>query len=366
MINFEQNQGAKLRVAAGLSGGVDSAVTALTLKQHGHDVFGVFMQNWAVENDDPYCTAQQDLSDAKAVADHLGIDFYAVNFAQNYWDQVFQYCLDEFAAGRTPNPDVLCNREIKFKALLDYALSLGADKLATGHYARIQQTPDQYQLITSHDTQKDQTYFLYLLNQAQLSKSLFPIGDLEKSQLRLLAKTAGLINHNKKDSTGICFIGERKFKAFLSEYLLAQPGNMETPEGKIVGKHDGVMFYTIGQRKGLHIGGRQDADDNPWYVLAKDVKRNVLIVGQGHDHPLLYSSTLHCTQLHWIGGAPPVLPLTCGAKTRYRQPTQKAQITQLTDNHCQVDFEQPQRAITPGQSVVFYQDQVCLGGGIIL
>jgi tRNA-specific 2-thiouridylase len=366
MANFEQNQGDKRQIAVGLSGGVDSAMAALTLKNQGHEVIGVYMQNWAVENDDPFCSAQQDLSDAKAVADHIGIEFHIVNFAKNYWDNVFQYCLDEFAAGRTPNPDVWCNREIKFKALLDYALSLGADYLATGHYVRVQQNHTEFALIASKDQSKDQTYFLYLLNQSQLSKSLFPIGDLQKNNLRALAKQAGLINHAKKDSTGICFIGERKFKAFLSEYLLAQPGNMETPEGKVIGKHDGVMFYTLGQRQGLHIGGRKDANEAPWYVLAKDVKRNVLIVGQGHDHPLLFSSQLTCSQLHWINGKPPTFPLTCTAKTRYRQPAQKCQISETNDDACKVIFEQPQRAITPGQSVVFYQENICLGGGIIM
>lgn len=363
MANFEQNQSdkAKNRIAVGLSGGVDSAMAALTLKTQGHDVVGIYMQNWAVENDDPFCSAQQDLSDAKAVADHLNIEFHTVNFAQPYWDNVFQHCLDEFAAGRTPNPDVLCNREIKFKTLLDYALSLGADYLATGHYAQIQQHPTEFALISSEDQTKDQTYFLYLLNQTQLSKSLFPIGNLQKNNLRVLAKQAGLINHNKKDSTGICFIGERKFKAFLSEYLLAQPGSMETPEGKVVGQHDGVMFYTLGQRQGLHIGGRQDAHEAPWYVLSKDVKRNVLIVGQGHDHPLLFSQQLTYSQPHWISGKTPTFPLICTAKTRYRQPAQPCQVN--AENT--VIFEHPQRAITPGQSVVFYQDNRCLGGAII-
>lgn len=365
MPNFEQNQGAKRRIAVGLSSGVDSAMAALTLKQAGHEVVGIFMQNWAVENDDPFCTAQQDLSDAKAIADHLQIDFHTVNFAQTYWDQVFQHCLDEFAKGRTPNPDVWCNREIKFKVLLDYALSLGADALATGHYACITQNHDQWVLQKSDDLTKDQTYFLYLLNQAQLSKSVFPIGHLQKKNLREFAQQAGLINHAKKDSTGICFIGERKFKTFLSEFLLAQPGKMETPEGKVIGQHDGVMFYTLGQRKGLQIGGQKDTPEDAWYVVGKDIQRNVLIVAQGHDHPLLYSDSLICSQLHWISGKPPTFPLTCTAKTRYRQPDQTCEINLLADARCEVHFTTPQRAITPGQSVVFYQNNICLGGGII-
>lgn len=364
MANFEQNQGAKRHIAVGLSGGVDSAMAALTLKKEGHEVIGIYMQNWEVENDDPYCSVHQDLTDAKMVADYIGIEFHTVNFAKKYWDKVFQYCLDEFVVGRTPNPDVLCNREIKFKALLDFALSLGADYLATGHYAQTRENNNEYQLTTSEDTNKDQTYFLYLLDQLQLSKSFFPIGNLQKNYLRTLAKQAGLANYAKKDSTGICFIGERKFKTFLREYLLAQPGNMETPEGKIIGNHDGIMFYTLGQRQGLHIGGQKHADEKPWYVLAKDVERNVLVVGQGHDHPLLFSQQLTCTQVHWISSKNPIFPLVCSAKTRYRQPPQSCQVSEIPGG-CKVVFEKPQRALTPGQSVVFYQGDLCLGGAII-
>lgn len=366
MSNFDQINKGRHRIAVGLSGGVDSTMAALTLKNQGHEVVGVYMQNWAVENDDPHCSAHQDLTDAKMAADQIGIEFHTVNFANDYWHQVFQHCLDEFAAGRTPNPDVWCNREIKFKTLLDYAMSIGADYLATGHYARIENKNGEFFLLTGIDDNKDQSYFLYLLNQAQLSKSLFPIGHLHKNHLRALAKEAGLANHARKDSTGICFIGERKFKAFLREYLLAQPGNMETPEGKTVGNHDGVMFYTLGQRQGLHIGGRKEATEAPWYVLAKDVKRNVLIVGQGHDHPLLFSSELTCSQLHWISGKAPTSAFHCTAKTRYRQPSQRCQISEISGETAKVIFEQPQRAITPGQSVVFYRDNVCLGGGIII
>ncbi len=365
MSNFEQNQDGKRTIAVGLSGGVDSSVAALTLKKQGHEVFGVYMQNWDADREDPYCTAEQDLSDAKSVADQLGIPLLVANFAKEYWDRVFQYCLDEFAAGRTPNPDVWCNREIKFKSLLEFALAEGADCLATGHYARIGTSDGCYRLLKSLDPNKDQTYFLYLLDQSQLSSSVFPVGDYLKTNVRAMAKHMNFITHAKKDSAGICFIGERKFKTFLKEFLLAQPGDMETPDGKIVGTHDGVMFYTIGQRKGLHIGGRADSDEDAWYVLGKNVKRNVLIVGQGEDHPLLYSTQLTCTKLHWISGKTPAIPLTLMAKTRYRQPDQRCQITALGNDSCSVEFDTAQRAITPGQSLVFYHGDECLGGGII-
>ena len=359
---LEQKQPLKIIVA--LSGGVDSAVCALLLKQQGHDVQAVFMQNWQADQEDPYCTAEQDLADAQQICNKIAIPLHSVNFSNEYWNRVFTHFLDEYAAGRTPNPDILCNKEIKFSAFLDYALGLGADFIATGHYANIISVQGRYQLIKSHDSSKDQTYFLHALNQQQLSKSLFPIGDLAKSTVRTMAEQAGLISHNKKDSTGICFIGERKFKAFLKEYLLAQPGNMETLEGEYKGQHEGLMYYTLGQRQGLGIGGSQDGQD-PWYVLAKDLKRNVLVVGQGHDHPALFSQQLTCQQLHWISQAPPALPFACTAKTRYRQQEQACTITAFANDRYQVEFAQPQRAITPGQSVVFYQDQVCLGGGII-
>lgn len=354
------------KIVVGLSGGVDSAVSAYLLQQQGHEVTGVYMQNWETENDDPHCHGQQDLSDARAVCDQLQIPFRVVNFAKQYWDQVFQYCLDEFAAGRTPNPDIGCNKEIKFKVFLQYALQLGADCLATGHYAQIHDQNGAMQLLRSEDAEKDQSYFLYTLGQAELAKSLFPVGHLVKHQVRELARTAGLINHAKKDSTGICFIGERRFKQFLNEFLLAQPGLMKTPEGKTIGQHDGVMFYTIGQRRGLNIGGQKDAAESGWYVLAKDIPNNILIVGQGHDHPLLYSSRLICNQVHWVSGQAPDSLFSCTAKIRYRQKDTPCQITPLSNDMYQVDFNQPQRAITPGQSIVFYQGPVCLGGGIIL
>ncbi len=351
-------------VAVGLSGGVDSSVVAHLLKLQGYEVFGLFMQNWQDEQD-PHCQAEQDLSDAKAVADAIGIPLYTVNFAQQYWDQVFTHCLDEFRAGRTPNPDVWCNREIKFNILLQHARKFGADKLATGHYARITADNLHFKLLKGSDRNKDQSYFLYLLNQQQLAHSLFPLGTFKKPQIRAIAERLGLINHAKKDSTGICFIGERKFKTFLKEFILAQSGNMETPDGKMIGTHDGIMFYTIGQRKGLHIGGVAGCNEAAWYVLDKDLQRNVLIVGQGHEHPLLYKSQLHCHQLHWINNQQFTKPLTCAAKTRYRQRDQACTVSPCANNEATVEFLQPQRAITPGQSIVFYDGSECLGGGII-
>ena len=353
------------KIVAGLSGGVDSAVSALLLKKAGYDVIGVYMQNWEPENDDPHCTAEQDLTDARMVCDKLDIDFHVVNFAQEYWDRVFQYCLDEFAAYRTPNPDIWCNKEIKFNVFLDHAKTLGATKLATGHYVRTGKQGASHTLLKGLDPNKDQSYFLYTLNQAQLDFSIFPIGDIEKSHVRALAKEAGLINHNKKDSTGICFIGERKFKTFLQEFLLAQPGNIEATDGQIMGRHDGLMYYTRGQRKGLHIGGSDKHADAPWYVIDKDIKRNVLIIGQGHDNPLLYTQTLRCEQLHFVNNTPPSTQLICKAKTRYRQQEQPCVITPISEDRFEVTFDEPQRAVTPGQSVVFYQDDCCLGGGTI-
>lgn len=349
-----------------MSGGVDSSVTALLLKQQGHDVIGVFMKNWEGDDNDPYCGAMQDLTDARAVCDKLDIPFKTVNFAKNYWDKVFQYFLDEYSAGRTPNPDILCNKEIKFKAFLDYALELGADFIATGHYARNHLVSDEYQLLKGLDNNKDQSYFLYTLTQEQLKYALFPIGELEKPEVRKIAGEAGFVNHAKKDSTGICFIGERKFKEFLKEYLLAQPGNIETEDGKVIGQHEGLMFYTLGQRKGIGIGGKKDAKESAWFVIDKDIKRKVLVVAQGNDHPKLYKQELNCQQVHWISPKTITFPLECQAKTRYRQPQQACIATKISDNDYHVAFEQPQRAITPGQSVVFYQGEICLGGGIII
>ena len=308
----------KTRVIVGMSGGVDSSVAALLLKQQRYAVEGVFMSNWEADNDDPFCGAKQDLTDARTVCDQLQIPFHTVNFSQNYWDKVFQYFLDEYAAGRTPNPDIMCNKEIKFKAFLNYALEQGADYIATGHYARCDKNSDNYKLQKAIDNNKDQSYFLYTLGQEQLKHCLFPLGNYEKPKVRQSAKTAGFVNHAKKDSTGICFIGERKFKAFLSEYLLAQPGNIETEDGKIIGRHQGLMFYTLGQRQGLGIGGKKAAAESPWYVIHKDIPRKALIVGQGHNHPLLLSKSLICSQLHWVSVSPMPEAFSCKAKTRYR------------------------------------------------
>ena len=355
----------KKHIAVGLSGGVDSAVTALRLQQQGHHVCGVYMQNWESQSNDPYCTAEQDLSDAKAVADQLSIPFYTVNFSQAYWDEVFQLCLDEFAAGRTPNPDIWCNKSIKFDHLMQYIDTLGADYLATGHYAHVSNHAP-YQLHTCADSQKDQTYFLYTLQQAQLKRTLFPLSDLKKTEVRQLAQQHHLINHDKKDSTGICFIGERRFKTFLQEFLLAQPGEIQTIQGKCIGQHDGIMFYTLGQRKGLNIGGRQDSSESPWYVIDKDCDTNTLIVGQGHDHPRLFKTRLHCNDLHWISGHPPSTSFHASAKIRYRQCAQACTVTLNQDaTDAEVIFQDQQRAITPGQAIVFYRDNNCLGGGTI-
>lgn len=351
---------AQTKIIVGLSGGVDSAVTAFLLKEQGHDVAGCYMQNWITEKDDPYCSAEQDLTDAKKVCDHLQIPFHLVNFSKEYWDTVFQYCLDEFVAGRTPNPDIGCNQFIKFDVFLKHVLTLGADFLATGHYAR----HSNHQLLKAKDGNKDQTYFLYTLTQEKLSRALFPLGDLTKPDVRTIAKKAGLLNAEKKDSTGICFIGERKFSTFLKDFILTKPGIIKTPDGKILGKHDGLMFYTVGQRKGLHIGGVKNSNEDAWYVVSKNIAENELIVGQGHDHPLLFSQELICEKTHWIAGEKPARNKCC-AKTRYRQMDQACTISQIENDRWHVIFDTPQRAITSGQSVVFYDDDVCLGGGII-
>ncbi|HEC16188.1 MAG TPA: tRNA 2-thiouridine(34) synthase MnmA [Sedimenticola sp.] len=357
---------AKSRVIVGMSGGVDSSVAALILKEQGWEVEGLFMKNWQEDDTEEYCSAAVDLEDAQAVADCLQIPLNSVNFSAEYWDSVFEYFLAEYRAGRTPNPDVLCNREIKFKAFLDYALALGADCIATGHYARIVREPDGFHMHCGVDEGKDQTYFLYMLGQPQLSRSLFPLGDLKKTQVRRIAAEAGFPNHEKKDSTGICFIGERKFSDFLSRYLPANPGPIETPEGKYIGEHQGLMYYTLGQRKGLGIGGRAGASKAPWFVVRKDLRRNRLLVAQQHDHPLLLASGLEAGQLHWVAGHPPAaIPGAYRARIRHRQPLQECEIVHLDEACCRVHFSRPQRAITPGQSIVFYQGDDCLGGGII-
>lgn len=348
-----------------MSGGVDSSVAALLLKQAGHRVEGVFMKNWEEDDTDTYCPASADMADAQAVCDKLGIELYKVNFAAEYWEKVFTYFLNEYRAGRTPNPDILCNKEIKFKAFLHYAKQRGADGIATGHYVRSKQKDSQFHLLKGLDANKDQSYFLYALNQEQLSQSLFPIGDLQKQVVRELAKQAGFVNHLKKDSTGICFIGERKFKNFLSEYLPAQPGNIETVDGKIIGQHDGLMFYTLGQRQGLKIGGQKNTAESPWYVIAKNTEHNTLIIAQGHDHPMLQTATLIAEQVHWINEEPH-FPFSLFVKTRYRQSDQACTIEKINEDQYQICFDQLQRAITPGQSVVFYQNDICLGGGVII
>jgi tRNA-specific 2-thiouridylase len=354
------------RIVVGLSGGVDSSVAALLLQQQGYRVEGLFMKNWEEDDTADYCSATEDLKDAQAVADRLKIPLHTVNFASEYWDHVFAYFLDEYRAGRTPNPDVLCNREIKFRAFLDFAREhLGASHIATGHYAALERNGDHRHLIRAADENKDQTYFLYMLDQSQLRHALFPLGGLYKQQVREIARQADFPNHKKKDSTGICFIGERKFRDFLQRYLPAQPGEIVTPEGEVIGHHQGLMYYTLGQRQGLGIGGRQDAGEAPWYVVRKDLQSNRLIAAQGHDHPLLQCDVLEAGQLHWIAGDAPALPLTCQARIRHRQPLQVCEIQAWQHERCRVVFDQPQRAVTPGQAIVFYQDRECLGGGTI-
>jgi len=353
-------------IIVGMSGGVDSSVTALQLLEQGHQVSGLFMKNWEEDEGTEYCTAMEDLADAQQVCDKLGITLKTVNFAAEYWDEVFEVFLSEFKAGRTPNPDILCNKHVKFKAFLNYAIDdLGADYIATGHYAQVAEKNGEFFLLKGLDPNKEQSYFLYTLGQKALSKTLFPIGHLHKPELRALAKKAGFDNHKKKDSTGICFIGERKFTEFLQRYLPTQPGEMITPEGQYIGKHQGLMYYTLGQRQGLGIGGVKNAPDEPWYVLDKDLENNRLIVGQGHDHPLMLHNTLEANQLDWCSNQALTETIHCTAKTRYRQTDQACKVIPLGNDRCRVLFDQPQRAITPGQSVVFYQDEVCLGGGII-
>ena len=355
------------RVMIGMSGGVDSSVAALHLLEQGYEVHGLFMKNWEEDDDQDYCAAATDMADAEAVCAQLDIPFHAVNFASEYWDQVFSHFLQEYQAGRTPNPDVLCNKEIKFKAFLDHALNLGMHAIATGHYANIEITQTGVQLHKGLDSNKDQSYFLHRLNQHQLKHSLFPIGRLEKSTVRDIANQQSFDNFNKKDSTGICFIGERRFKTFLSQYLPHQPGDIEDTEGHRVGQHDGLMYHTFGQRQGLGIGGTTGGAGTPWYVVDKDLKRNVLIVAQGKHHPRLFQQGLSATEMHWIGHPPPKFPFTCCAKIRYRQADQACEILAYCPDtqQCQVTFEESQRAITPGQSIVFYLGSQCLGGGII-
>ena len=356
---------AKSRVIVGLSGGVDSSVAALLLLQQGYEVHGVFMKNWEDDFEAGYCAAHEDLSDAEEVAETLGIPLHRVNFSEEYRQRVFAHFLTEYRCGRTPNPDILCNSEIKFRAFLDHARRLGADHIATGHYARLvhNEHNGMTQLLKGVDRSKDQSYFLHALTQEQLRDALFPLGELPKAEVRRLAREHDLVTYDKKDSTGICFIGERDFRAFLQQYLPTQAGPMQTPEGEVVGQHQGLAFYTLGQRHGLGIGGRRGDSGQPWYVADKDMTRNTLIVVQG-DHPLLYQRFLRTSQLHWISGSTPEAECELMAKTRYRQADQACTLRRRSTGY-EVEFVQPQRAVTPGQSVVFYAAEHCLGGGII-
>jgi tRNA-specific 2-thiouridylase len=351
-------------VIVGMSGGVDSSGAALLLQRANVPIAGMFMQNWEEDDRGGPCRADADRKDALAVSARLGIPLHIRNFAAEYWDQVFAHFLDEYRAGRTPNPDVLCNREIKFKTFLDHARSLGAEKIATGHYARVDQVDGRWRLLRARDAAKDQSYFLHALQQDALSATLFPVGELVKADVRTLAREAELPTHAKKDSTGICFIGERDFRAFLSEYIPGQPGEIRTPDGDAVGEHAGVFFYTLGQRSGLGIGGRAESAGDPWYVVGKDVARNVLIAAQGNANEWLQSHRLVANGLTWIAGAPPAAQFRCTAKTRYRQADQGC-VVRISGAACWVSFDEMQRAVTPGQSVVFYDGDVCLGGGII-
>ncbi len=357
------------RVVLGMSGGVDSSVAAALLKQQGHEVIGLFMKNWEDDDDDQYCSTRQDWIDAVSVADVVGVDIEAVNFASEYKDRVFAEFLREYEAGRTPNPDVLCNAEIKFKAFLDHAMSLGADLIATGHYARVREVDGRFELMKAVDASKDQSYFLHRLNQSQLSRTLFPLGELHKTEIRRIADELKLPNARKKDSTGICFIGERPFREFLNRYLSFRPGPMMTPDGEVVGEHVGLSFYTLGQRKGIGLGGMKksaasDGHHEAWYVARKDVASNTLYVVQGHDHPWLLSGSLSADQVSWVAGtAPAEGPVS--AKTRYRQPDTPCLHRPQPNGHFSLDFREAQWAVTPGQSAVLYDGDVCLGGGII-
>jgi len=347
-----------------MSGGVDSSVAALLLLEQGYDVEGLFMKNWEEDDDEDYCAAAVDLRDATSVSDKLGIKLHTINFSSEYWDRVFQHFLDEYRAGRTPNPDILCNKEIKFHAFLEHAQSLGAEKIATGHYARTRSKNNRTQLLRGLDNNKDQSYFLHALNQYQLSHALFPVGEYDKPHIRQLAKDNDLLTHDKKDSTGICFIGERRFSTFLEKFLPARPGEIHNIDGSCIGQHNGLMFYTLGQRKGLGIGGLKESDEDPWYVVEKDLLNNVLKVAQGHNHPAMFNNVLETGQVNWIEDSEPdETRLT--AKIRYRQSDQNCTLNRIDEQRYEVLFDEAQRAITPGQSIVFYQDEVCLGGGVI-
>ena len=353
------------KVIVGMSGGVDSSVSAVLLMQQGYEVEGLFMKNWDEDDGTDYCTAKEDLADAEAVCEKLGIKLHTANFAAEYWDNVFEHFLAEYKAGRTPNPDILCNREIKFKVFLEYAEMLGADKIATGHYVREAQRNGRPRLLKGLDGNKDQSYFLHAVPEAAIARTLFPVGELEKPAVRAIAEQHGLITAKKKDSTGICFIGERRFRDFLQQYLPAQPGRIETPDGDVIGEHMGLMYYTLGQRQGLGIGGLANYSEEPWYVAAKDLERNVLIAVQGKHHSLLCSDSLATEAMDWVAGEPPVQQGRFTAKTRYRQSDCGCEMRVLPSGGVEVTFDDPQWAVTPGQSLVLYDGDICLGGGVI-
>ncbi|TAL64052.1 MAG: tRNA 2-thiouridine(34) synthase MnmA [Legionella sp.] len=355
----------KEKVIVGMSGGVDSSVAAWLLQEQGYQVEGLFMKNWEQDDKDAFCPAAQDLADAQAVCTQLGIPLHTVNFAKEYWDRVFTHFLAEYEKGRTPNPDVLCNKEIKFNAFLNHALNLGADLIATGHYAKNKIEGSIGYLLKAKDREKDQTYFLHAVEPSALAKTLFPIGDYTKPQIREFASQLGLVTQAKKDSTGICFIGEKRFKSFLNEFILAKPGQIKSTDEKLLGQHDGLMFYTLGQRQGLGIGGQQNSSEDPWYVVDKDIATNTLYVAQGSQHPRLYAQGLICSPIHWLADCSEQLPVTCYAKTRYRQAEQGCMISPADAGKHYVMFSSPQRAVTPGQYVVFYDKNQCLGGATI-
>jgi tRNA-specific 2-thiouridylase len=365
-ISTSQNPPMKKKVIVGMSGGVDSSIAAFLLREQGYEVEGLFMKNWEQDDTDDFCAAAIDLGDAQQVCDQLQIPLHQVNFAEAYWDRVFSYFLHEYEQARTPNPDVLCNKEIKFKAFLEHALSLGADYIATGHYAQVREKDGIKGLYKAKDRNKDQSYFLHAIDQSALDNTLFPVGELLKTEVRAIATQLNLVTHAKKDSTGICFIGEKRFKSFLNEFILARPGVIKSVQGDVLGQHDGLMFYTIGQRQGLCIGGTKNGEDAPWYVVDKDTTSNTLFVAQGTHHPMLYAQGLICDSIHWLTPHnEDDMPMTCYAKTRYRQEDQACVLSPRQNNHHYVMFSSPQRAITPGQYIVFYHNNQCLGGAAI-
>lgn len=353
----------KKKIILGMSGGVDSSVSALILKEAGYEVIGLFMKNWDEKNEDGICTATEDAEDARAVADQLAIPFYTINFEKEYWNRVFTYFLDEYKKGRTPNPDIMCNQEIKFNAFLDYALNLEADYIAMGHYAQVEERKDGFYLLRGKDQNKDQSYFLSRISQKALSKTLFPIGHLDKNEVRKLAEKHNLYTAKKKDSTGICFIGERDFDEFLDNYLIPREGDIIDINGNKVGRHSGLIHYTLGQRKGIGIGGVGNGE--PWFVAGKDINKNILYVAQGENHPSLYSVSLIGESPSWLLGKSPDLPLKCTAKFRYRQSDIPVTVNALEDGRLIIEYDSPVKAVTPGQGAVLYLDEVCLGSCII-